>query len=111
MYDGIIVISQIEKTADRRIKESEKKMSDVIVLEDVTKRYGNEEVVKNASMHVKEGEIYGFLGPNGAGKTTVMKLILNLAKPDCGNIRRLGFWCLIPIRIWVYVGNLLKRPF
>ena len=56
--DSIIVISQIEKTADRRIKESEKKMSDVIVLEDVTKRYGNEEVVKNASMHVKEGEIY-----------------------------------------------------
>lgn len=47
--DSIIVISQIEKTADRRIKESEKKMSDVIVLEDVTKRYGNEEVVKNAS--------------------------------------------------------------
>ena len=70
--DSIIVISQIEKTADRRIKESEKKMSDVIVLEDVTKRYGNEEVVKNASMHVKEGEIYGFLGPYGAGKTTGM---------------------------------------
>ena len=109
--DSIIVISQIEKTADRRIKESEKKMSDVIVLEDVTKRYGNEEVVKNASMHVKEGEIYGFLGPNGAGKTTVMKLILNLAKPDCGNIRVFGDPVLPDSYTYLrYVGNLIETP-
>lgn len=109
--DSIIVISQIEKTADRRIKESEKKMSDVIVLEDVTKRYGNEEVVKNASMHVKEGEIYGFLGPNGAGKTTVMKLILNLAKPDCGNIRVFGEPVLPDSYTYLrYVGNLIETP-
>ena len=84
--DSIIVISQIEKTADRRIKESEKKMSDVIVLEDVTKRYGNEEVVKNASMHVKEGEIYGFLGPNGAGKTTLLRLLSGIEQPDSGKV-------------------------
>lgn len=109
--DSIIVISQIEKTADRRIKESEKKMSDVIVLEDVTKRYGNEEVVKNASMHVKEGEIYGFLGPNGAGKTTVMKLILNLAKPTAAISGCSGSRCFrIPIRICVMWEILLKRP-
>lgn len=109
--DSIIVISQIEKTADRRIKESEKKMSDVIVLEDVTKRYGNEEVVENASMHVKEGEIYGFLGPNGAGKTTVMKLILNLAKPDYGNIRVFGEPVLPDSYTYLrYVGNLIETP-
>ena len=62
-------------------------MSDIIVLEDVTKSYKGTEVVKNVSMRVKQGEIYGFLGPNGAGKTTIMKMILNLAKPDMGNIR------------------------
>ncbi|WP_394924685.1 ABC transporter ATP-binding protein [uncultured Robinsoniella sp.] len=65
-------------------------MSDIIVLEDVTKSYRGTEVVKNVSMRVKQGEIYGFLGPNGAGKTTVMKMILNLAKPDMGNIRVCG---------------------
>lgn len=65
-------------------------MSDIIILEDVTKSYKGTEVVKNVSMRVKQGEIYGFLGPNGAGKTTVMKMILNLAKPDTGNIRVCG---------------------
>lgn len=65
-------------------------MSDIIVLEDVTKSYRGTEVVKSVSMRVKQGEIYGFLGPNGAGKTTVMKMILNLAKPDMGNIRVCG---------------------
>lgn len=65
-------------------------MSDIIILEDVTKSYKGTEVVKNVSMRVKQGEIYGFLGPNGAGKTTIMKMILNLAKPDTGNIRVCG---------------------
>lgn len=65
-------------------------MSDIIILEDVTKSYKGTEVVKNVSMSVKQGEIYGFLGPNGAGKTTIMKMILNLAKPDTGNIRVCG---------------------
>lgn len=86
-------------------------MSDVIVLEDVTKRYGNEEVVKNAFMHVKEGEIYGFLGPNGAGKTTVMKLILNLAKPDGGNIRVFGEPVLPDSCDYLrYIGNIIEAP-
>lgn len=61
-------------------------MSDIIVLEGVTKQYRDAEVVSNVSMHVQEGEIYGFLGPNGAGKTTIMKMILNLVKPTMGNI-------------------------
>lgn len=65
-------------------------MSDIIILEDVTKSYKGTEVVKNVSMRVKQGEIYGFLGPNGSGKTTIMKMILNLAKPDTGNIRVCG---------------------
>lgn len=65
-------------------------MSDIIILEDVTKSYKGTEVVKIVSMRVKQGEIYGFLGPNGAGKTTIMKMILNLAKPDMGNIRVCG---------------------
>ena len=109
--DSIIVISQIEKTADRRIKESEKKMSDVIVLEDVTKRYGNEEVVKNASMHVKEGEIYGFLGPNGAGKTTVIKMLTNLWKPTSGSIEIFGE-ILTPqsCEILKRIGSIIEFP-
>lgn len=65
-------------------------MSDIIELEEVTKIYKTQEVVKNVSMRIKEGEIYGFLGPNGAGKTTIMKMILNLAKPSQGSIKVFG---------------------
>lgn len=61
-------------------------MNDMIVIENLTKTYQSTEAVKDASMHVKKGQIYGFLGPNGAGKTTVMKMILNLVKPTCGSI-------------------------
>ena len=65
-------------------------MSEIIELEGVTKQYNSAEVVSSVSMHVQEGEIYGFLGPNGAGKTTIMKMILNLVKPTMGNIRVFG---------------------
>lgn len=47
-------------------------------------------LVKNVSLHVRKGEIYGFLGPNGAGKTTVMKMLTNLWKPTQGGIEIFG---------------------
>ncbi len=40
--------------------------------------FGNQNVVKNLSLQVPNGSIYGFLGPNGAGKTTTIKILLNL---------------------------------
>ncbi len=42
--------------------------------------FGNQTVVKNLSLQVPTGSIYGFLGPNGAGKTTTIKILLNLLK-------------------------------
>lgn len=56
----------------------------------LTKTIGGKELVRNADLHVKKGEIYGFLGPNGAGKTSVMKLISNLWKPTGGSIEIFG---------------------
>ncbi len=61
-------------------------MSYMIKTEKLTKVYGENEVVSNVSMRVKRGEIYGFLGPNGAGKTTMMKMLMNLVKPQNGSI-------------------------
>lgn len=52
----------------------------------LTKVYKGKKVVDNAEMNVKRGEIYGFLGPNGAGKSTILKMILNLVKPNKGKI-------------------------
>ena len=46
----------------------------------LTYSFGKQIVVKNLSMQVPKGSIYGFLGPNGAGKTTTIKILLNLLK-------------------------------
>lgn len=43
-------------------------------------------VLKNLSLKINQGEVFGFLGPNGAGKSTSIKLLLNFIKPDCGKI-------------------------
>jgi ABC-2 type transport system ATP-binding protein len=57
-----------------------------IVIENLTKKYGNQKAVDNISLKVATGEILGFLGPNGAGKTTTMKMITNFIAPDEGKI-------------------------
>jgi ABC-2 type transport system ATP-binding protein len=53
----------------------------------LTKYYGKNLGVKNLSLSVKKGEIFGFLGPNGAGKTTTIRLLLGLIKPSSGSIK------------------------
>lgn len=61
-------------------------MNTIIKSTNLCKSRGKQEVIKNVSMNINEGEIYGFLGPNGAGKTTIMKMLLNLVKPTSGDI-------------------------
>jgi len=57
-----------------------------IVIENLTKKYGNQAAVDNISLKVSTGEILGFLGPNGAGKTTTMKIITSYIAADEGKI-------------------------
>jgi ABC-2 type transport system ATP-binding protein len=64
---------------------------DVLVLDNVTKQIGERTIVKDISMRVKEGEIYGFLGPNGAGKTTTIRMIVGLIRITRGSIRICGY--------------------
>lgn len=53
-------------------------MEAILKLENVSKKYGNETVLKNVSLELKSGEIVGLVGPNGAGKSTIMKIISGL---------------------------------
>lgn len=61
-------------------------MEELIRVNNLTKVYGDNKAVDNASFVIEKGKIYGLLGPNGAGKTTIMKLLTNLIKKDSGSV-------------------------
>jgi ABC-2 type transport system ATP-binding protein len=63
---------------------------DALVLDDVTKRFGERTAVDALSFTVKPGEIFGFLGGNGAGKTTSLRMVLDILRPTSGRIAVLG---------------------
>jgi len=68
-------------------------MSDTALVIDVSginKHFGDKHVVKNLSLQVKKGEIFGFLGPNGSGKTTSIRMLCGLLTPDNGQGTCLG---------------------
>lgn len=65
-------------------------MSDVIVVENLTKRYGSFTAVDTISFTVKKGEVFAILGENGAGKTTTLEMIEGLRRPTSGHIHVLG---------------------
>jgi ABC-2 type transport system ATP-binding protein len=56
----------------------------------ISKRFGPVTAVQDVSFHVQPGEIFGLLGPNGAGKTTIIRMVLDIFKPDTGQIAVLG---------------------
>ncbi len=65
-------------------------MSDAIALKHVAYRPAKEFAIRDLTMTVQSGAIYGFLGPNGSGKTTTIKLILGMQDADAGLIEVLG---------------------
>ena len=61
-----------------------------IELDGVTKRFGDVTAVRDLSLRVETGEVYGFLGPNGAGKSTTINMLLDFVRPSSGDVRVLG---------------------
>ena len=62
-----------------------------IDVRDLNKHFGDKHVVRNVSLQVKRGEIFGFLGPNGSGKTTTIRMVCGLLTPDSGSGTCLGY--------------------
>lgn len=59
--------------------------------ETITKKYGEDVALRDASFHADRGEILGFIGPDGAGKTTLFRILVTLLTADSGRARILGF--------------------
>ncbi|MDQ6660360.1 MAG: ABC transporter ATP-binding protein [Chloroflexota bacterium] len=73
-------------------------------VEHISKSFAGVQAVQNLSMDVEEGSIFGFLGPNGAGKTTTMRMILDIIRPDSGEITWNGkSVSVIPRQFWGYL--------
>jgi ABC-2 type transport system ATP-binding protein len=70
----------------------------VVVIENLTKRYGDLTAVDNLSLTLDRGHILGFIGPNGAGKTTTIKILVGLARPTSGTARIAGVDCVSDAR-------------
>jgi ABC-2 type transport system ATP-binding protein len=65
-------------------------MDDIISLEHVNKELNGRSILKDVTLAVKQGDIFGYLGPNGAGKTTTIRIILGLLVANSGKVTMLG---------------------
>jgi len=77
-----------EQKLKAAFKENKFSGSEVIVLKNVFKHYGNNRVIDGISLEVRKGEHVALIGPNGCGKTTLLKLITGEEKQDSGLIKK-----------------------
>jgi ABC-2 type transport system ATP-binding protein len=72
--------------------KTDKTNGDLVVdVDRINKHFGSKHVVKDLSLQVRRGEIFGFLGPNGSGKTTSIRMMCGLLTPDSGHGTCMGF--------------------
>lgn len=82
-----------------------------IEIEGLSKRYGSRLAVDQVSLHVAQGEVFGFLGPNGAGKTTTIAMLLGLVRPSAGRAALLGYDVATqPAQALARVGAMIEAP-
>ena len=65
-------------------------MEKTVEVSHVSKSFNGQSVVKDISFDIAPGEIFGLIGPNGAGKTTIIRMLLDIIRPDSGEIKLLG---------------------
>ncbi|HEY9167844.1 MAG TPA: ABC transporter ATP-binding protein [Candidatus Kryptonia bacterium] len=87
-------------------------MSESITTSNLSKNFGKLRAVREVSLHVNEGEIYGFLGLNGAGKTTTIRMLLGMIRPTSGEARLFQMSASPKNRdLWNRVGYLVEIPY
>jgi ABC-2 type transport system ATP-binding protein len=63
---------------------------DTVVVNHIVKAFADKVAVQDISFTIEPGEIFGLIGPNGAGKTTTIKMMMDIIKPDSGEVKILG---------------------
>ncbi len=83
----------------------------IIKVENLAKKFGSFEAVKDVSFTVNKGDVFGFLGPNGAGKSTTIRCLLSLISPDKGTVELFG-QSLAKNRadILKNIGSIIEKP-
>ncbi|MBI4689239.1 MAG: ABC transporter ATP-binding protein [Nitrospirae bacterium] len=84
----------------------------MITLDNVDKSFAGLHAVKNLSVTVNKGEIFGLVGPNGAGKTTTIKVMTGLLRPDSGKVS-IGRYDIVrePVKAKTILGYIPDRAF
>ena len=82
-------------------------MENAISIRGVSKSFHEKQVLKEISIEIQKGEVFGLLGPSGAGKTTLIKLITGQLKADRGEIRVLGLPVTERAKIYSQMGAML----
>ena len=59
----------------------------MLYINDLSKNYGSFTAVNHLTLHIPEGDLFGFVGPNGAGKTTTIRIVCGLLKASGGSVR------------------------
>jgi len=86
--------------------------SPTIRADGLTKRFGRLEAVRDLSLEVGAGEVFGFLGPNGAGKTTTIRMLTGLVRPTSGTALIVGYdVAREPLQVKRRVGLLAETPY
>jgi ABC-2 type transport system ATP-binding protein len=67
------------------------KLDNAVVVQNLTRKFGNFTAVDSISFSIPRGEIFGLLGPNGAGKTTTMRMLCGILQPTSGTATILGY--------------------
>ncbi len=65
-----------------------------VVIEHINKSFGSQQVLRDVTLSIPEGQVLGLLGPNGAGKSTLMKILIGLWRADSGSVavpERIGY--------------------
>lgn len=64
--------------------------TDILKILNISKSYGNVTALKNLSLNILGGQVFGLLGPNGSGKTTTLSIVMEIIKPDAGSFEWFG---------------------